>query len=69
MVITGRILIGVYIILCAIVALALIKTRKSSESVTISDREYYVKTFLTYFLLCLVTTPIIYGIYKAIRKK
>jgi hypothetical protein len=68
MIITRTFLIIIYLIVCAIVALSLIKTRKGSALVTVSEREYFLKTFLTYFLLCLLTTPILYGIYKLFKK-
>jgi uncharacterized membrane protein len=68
MFIAKKLIIVIYVIVCAIVAIGMIKYRKNSKSAAMSEREYYIKTFLTYFSLCLLTTPIIYGIYRLLKK-
>ena len=69
MIITSRIIAILYILLCVIVAVSFIKTKNNVNAVVISEKEYYLKTFLSYFLLCILITPIIFGIYKLLKSR
>jgi uncharacterized membrane protein len=68
MLITGRILIVIYVLLCIVAVLAFYTSDKAKE-VTISEREYKMKSFLSMFLLCLLVTPIFYFIISKLKKK
>ena len=70
MFIAKRVVIIVWVIICVITAIFFTqKAKKSPNWNNRSEIEDYLKTFIFYLVLCLLTTPIVAGIYNFFEKK
>jgi len=69
MFIAKRAIIIVYVVVCVIVTLAIILKKKKNPDLKVEDEiGYYLKAFFSTLVLNLLTTPIVFGIYKLLSK-
>jgi len=69
MFIAKRAIVIVYVVICAIVAISITVKKKRNPALNVqSEIENYIKMFFISLVLCLLTTPIVFGIYRLLRK-
>lgn len=63
----SRYFIILYVVVCVILVIATLKKNKS-KFIDVSERQYFIQNYFPAILICILFTPIVYFIWRKIKK-